>query len=251
MPALPRRVAAPRFGARTLLAFLAFLVAAVPFALLLALVKTSYRPLVDIDDDVATRLHRVALAHPWFADTMRVISDIGKPVVWWAVLTLVAIWLVSRRFVRLASFVAVTAIGSGLLNLTIKAAVDRTRPSLPHAVAVATGKSFPSGHTQAAVVGYGILVLVFLPLVARRLRPLVVAAAVLMVLTIGFSRIALGVHYLSDVVAGLLVGGGWLLAMTAAFSAWRRDEGKPAVHVTEGLEPENVGRVNPRLNLGG
>ena len=104
-------------------------------------------------------------------------------------------------------------------------------------MAIAGGKSFPSGHAQAAIVGYGILLLVFLPVIARRARPWVTAVAASLVLLIGFSRIALGVHYFSDVIGGYLIGGAWLFAMTAAFSAWRMEEGKPPVHPSEGLEP--------------
>jgi undecaprenyl-diphosphatase len=111
--------------------------------------------------------------------------------------------------------------------------------------AIATGKSFPSGHTQSALVGYGILLLVFLPVIARRWRPVLAVAAAIVVLLIGFSRIALGVHYLSDVIGGLLVGSAWLLLMTAAFSAWRRDDLKPPVDLTQGLEPEHARELSP------
>jgi len=123
--------------------------------------------------------------------------------------------------------------------------VGRTRPVLVDPIATATGKSFPSGHTQSTIVGYGILLLVFLPAIARAWRPLVVAVATLMVLLVGFSRIALGVHYLSDVIGGLIIGSAWLLAMTAAFSAWRQERRLPPVHPTEGLEPEQTDRLTP------
>ena len=66
-----------------------------------------------------------------------------------------------------------------------------------------------------------------------------------MVALIGFSRIALGVHYLSDVIGGIVLGAAWLLAMTAAFSAWRRAERKPAVQPDTGLEPEHRERLTP------
>jgi membrane-associated phospholipid phosphatase len=64
----------------------------------------------------------------------------------------------------------------------------------------------------------------------------VMAVGSLLVLLIGFSRVALGVRYFSDVTGGFLIGGAWLFA-TAAFSAWRIDEGKPPFHPSEGLEP--------------
>jgi undecaprenyl-diphosphatase len=73
----------------------------------------------------------------------------------------------------------------------------------------------------------------------------VIAAAANMVVLIGFSRIALGAHYLSDVIGAALIGSAWLLAMTAAFSAWRRDRGLPPVTPEEGLEPEAANRLKP------
>jgi undecaprenyl-diphosphatase len=65
-----------------------------------------------------------------------------------------------------------------------------------------------------------------------------VGGAVVLVLAIGFSRLALGVHYISDVVGGYVLGLAWLAASTAAFSTWRVERGKPPVDVGEGLEPE-------------
>jgi membrane-associated phospholipid phosphatase len=100
----------------------------------------------------------------------------------------------------------------------VKTIVDRARPHLVDPVAVAAGKSFPSGHAQAATVGFGILLLVLLPAVPRTRRIWVWLAAAAGVAAIGFARIALGVHYLSDVLGAVLIGSAWLLAMTAAFS---------------------------------
>jgi membrane-associated phospholipid phosphatase len=90
-----------------------------------------------------------------------------------------------------------------------------------------------------------VLVLVFLPVVGRAWRPWLYTAAAAVVAVIGFSRIALGVHFFSDVVGAVIIGMAWLLAMTAAFSAWRREEQKPSVEPGEGLEPEQ------RLRLSG
>jgi len=61
-----------------------------------------------------------------------------------------------------------------------------------------------------------------------------------MVLAIGFSRIALGVHYLSDVVGGFVLGAAWVVAMAAAFNAMRVDRGQPSADVRDGLEPEQA-----------
>jgi len=226
-----------RFGLRGVLAFIAVFLVAVPFGLLVLVVREKAAWLRHLDLDTANSLHRFDEHHPTFVTAMKVISNIGASLTWIVVLTLVGLWLLYRRFYRLVFFLAVTAIGSSLLNELIKTAVDRARPTFLDPVATATGKSFPSGHTQSAIVGYGILVLIFSPAFTRW-RTTVLTPAVIMVLLIGFSRIALGVHYLSDVVGALVIGLAWLLAMTAAFSAWRREEHLPPVHLAEGLEPE-------------
>jgi undecaprenyl-diphosphatase len=246
-PTMPdgSRKARIHFGTHAVLAFVAVGLVAVPFSILVLLVLANFGPLLDVDNDTATSLNSVARAHPVFTSAMKVISQIGSPTGWWIVLTPVFAWLLYRRLFRLAAFLAVTALGSSLLNSIIKATVDRARPHLPAAVATAHGTSFPSGHAQAATVGCGILVLIFLPAVRRGRRRWLFVAAGIVVALIGFSRIALGVHYLSDVVGGVTIGLAWLLAMTAAFSAWRREEHKPPVRAKEGLEPEQRTRLRP------
>ena len=106
------------------------------------------------------------------------------------------------------------------------------------------GSSFPSGHAQAAIVGYAVLLLVFLPILHGVWRRVAVTLAVLMVLSIGFSRIALGVHYLSDVVGGYVLGAAWVAAKATLFNALRVERGRLPVNVKEGLEPEQAPRLS-------
>jgi membrane-associated phospholipid phosphatase len=234
-----------RFAGRTLLVFALALGAAVLFVALLLLVSSSSSGLLRLDRATATDLHRYALSHPGFTSTMRGVSNSGKTVVWFVVTALVAGWLLWRRLRRLAIFAVVTVAGSALLNNVVKLAVHRARPHLSDPVAVAAGKSFPSGHAQAAIVGYGMLLAVFLPIIPRRWRPVTITAAAVLVLLIGFSRISLGVHYLSDVIGAYLIGTVWLIGMISAFRTWRREEGKPVADLDEGLEPEHRDQLAP------
>jgi membrane-associated phospholipid phosphatase len=105
------------------------------------------------------------------------------------------------------------------------------------AVATAPGRSFPSGHALNSLVGCGVLLLVLSPLLASVWRRVARAAAGLIVLLVGFARVGLGVHYLTDVVAGWTIGAAWLLVTAAIFEAWRRDVGLRPVPVHE-LEAE-------------
>lgn len=242
---LPPGRAGRRFGLRTALLAVAFVLVTLPFLLLLLLVLDKSSDLNRIDASVRDSLYSYAVDHPVFVSAMRLVSMSGNSAAWWAVLGLVVLWLLWRRLPRLAAFVATTALLSSVLNVVVKELVHRARPVLPDPVAHAGGLSFPSGHAQAAVVGYGILILVFLPVLSAAWRQVATGLAVLMVLAVGFSRIALGVHYASDVLAGYVLGAAWLAAMTAAFSAWRRERGCPTVHPSKGLEPEQAERLGP------
>jgi undecaprenyl-diphosphatase len=114
--------------------------------------------------------------------------------------------LLWRRSYRLALIVAVALIGAALGTELFKDVVSRPRPP-GDADASAEGYSFPSGHTLNSTVTYGLIALVIwrsrLATWARRLS---VAILVTLPVLVGLSRIALGVHYPSDVLAGWLAG---------------------------------------------
>jgi membrane-associated phospholipid phosphatase len=239
-----------RFGIRAALAGAALALLTVPFALTLFLVEDRWAPLLRADIAARDDLHRYAVGHAGFVQAMQLISDSGSGLAWQVILTVVVLWLLWRRLPRLALFVVITGIGSSLLNLSVKSAVHRLRPVLADPVAHASGLSFPSGHAQAAVVGYAVLLLVFLPVLHGVWRKAAITFAAAMVLAIGFSRIALGVHYLSDVVGGFLLGAAWVAAMAAAFNALRVDRGRGSVDVRQGLEPEQAPRLAGRPSSG-
>ena len=206
----------------------AALTAVALFGVLTLLFVTSPKALLNVDASVTGALHAYAITHTGFTRAMQAVSDIGSGVTWWIVLAGVSAWLAWNRRARLSLFVIATGVGGSLINALIKSAVNRARPTFPDPVSLAAGRSFPSGHTQSAVVGCGILLIVFLPRMIPAVRTGVVAAAAIVVGLIGFSRVALGVHYPSDVVGGVLVGLAWLYVMATAFqvgpgAAARRD----------------------------
>ncbi|MFI5199044.1 MAG: phosphatase PAP2 family protein [Candidatus Limnocylindrales bacterium] len=134
---------------------------------------------------------------------------------------LVLACLLSGRL-RLALIVALVLIGATLFTHVVKEFVERPRPPWPHLVP-APGYSFPSGHTLNSTVTYGLLAVVAwrarLAVLARRAA---VAIAVTLPFLIGLSRIALGVHYPTDVLGGWLGGvafvalGATLIRLTGA-----------------------------------
>lgn len=144
-----------------------------------------------------------------------------------------------RGLHRLTAFLAVTPLGGGIVDTLVKTVVNRPRPVVDHPIVTAFGKSFPSGHAMSSTVTYGALLLVFIPLFSKRGRVLVSVGTVLLVVAVGCSRLLLGVHFLSDVIGGYLLGFAWLTGSTAAFEAWRVDRGRRPTHpLSEGVEPE-------------
>jgi membrane-associated phospholipid phosphatase len=232
-----RREPDARFGARAVFAAAALGLLAVPFGLLLFLVEDKWRPLARLDAGASDDMHAVAVDHDGLVTALKVLSTIGSAAVYLPLFAAVAAWLAWQRLPRLAAFVVVTVGLSPLLNALVKHAVDRARPVLPDPVAHVGGMSFPSGHAQSAMVGALVLLLVFLPLLRGVWRWVAVGGAVAYVLAIGFARVTLGVHYVSDVLAGYALGAAWVAAMIAAFNAWRQERGRPPADPAEGLEP--------------
>jgi undecaprenyl-diphosphatase len=205
-----------RFSARALVALLSLGVIAVGFGLLLFLVEDRWRPLLRVDEGARDDLHRYALDHPGFVTAMKIMSDVGSAFVYIPLFAVIALWLARQGRRRPAVFVAVALIGGSLLNGLVKALVHRARPVLPNPVAHANGLSFPSGHAQSAVVATSVLLLVLLPrLRTTGARAAAVVLGVAFVVAIGFSRVALGVHFVSDVLAGYALGAAWVAALLA------------------------------------
>lgn len=226
-----------RLGLRLSLGLIGVGVFVVPFLLLWLLVEDQWRPLARLDRSTAGSLNNAVWRHPAVVDALKAISDVFHPNVFRAVIVVVAVWLVTRRHLRLAGFAVVTVFGGSILDGVAKSLAHRHRPLLDHPVDAAPGFSFPSGHALGALVGVAVLLLVFMPMLPRRGRLIAWPFGALVVVAVGFSRVALGVHYVSDVLGGWVLGGAWVLVCTAAFVAWRRETGRP-VAVSEGLEPE-------------
>jgi undecaprenyl-diphosphatase len=243
MPVLPpfvlRRLhPEARFGLRLTLFGVALVLVAVPFSYLLFEVIRS-GPFTRFDETTANDLHRHVVGHPQLIHLLHGISLLGKPLLLGVCIAVGAIFAFRRGRRRLSLFLAVTAIGGGLVDSAVKIVVNRPRPVVETPLAHAFGKSFPSGHAMSSVVTYGALLLVFLPAVPKRWRWAAWTFVLSLVGSICMSRLLLGVHFVSDVLGGLLLGLAWLTGSAAMFNIWRTEVGKAPVHVTEkGLEPE-------------
>lgn len=224
-----------------------FLVVAVGlgFGLLLLLVRVRWGPLQQLDRGVADGLNDLVAPHPPVVTVLQAIADLGgRPVMMWLVTVAVVLLLIRRR-TRLACYLVVTGLGALVLDPSLKTLVGRLRPVVDVQVATAPGNSFPSGHALGSMVAYGALLLVFLPAAAPRWRKPVIGLVAAVIVAVGGTRIALGVHYVSDVLAGWLLGAAWLGVTAYAFRLWRREVGRPVGPLAQGLEPEAAHDVTP------
>jgi membrane-associated phospholipid phosphatase len=166
------------------------------------------------DSVVRNAVHQHAT--PQLTSAMQVFSFLGS--VTWMVgfgLLVVCACFYFRR-PRIAGFLAITMAGVGALDYVLKLAFHRPRPIAFYGASPAS-YSFPSGHALGSFCFYGVLAAVLASRAGgRKLRSLIWLTASLLVGLIGLSRIYLGVHYPSDVIAGYLAGAVWVIAVTIA-----------------------------------
>ena len=234
---LPDRSLGLRLGVAATVA----VVLLVPFALLAAFVIGDWAPLHSADAAVTDALHSFALGHPGWVGAMAAWSLVFSPMVLRVAALVLVIWLVRRRHeIAVAWWAGITMAAGGILGVILKLLVGRDRPDLLNPVAQATGYSFPSGHALNSALTAGVFLLVLLPFVRDRPgRRVALWVAVLVVpLITGLTRIGLGVHFTSDVVAGWLLGVAVVAVTTAAFESRRARAGRRPVRATEeGVEP--------------
>ncbi|MBT2425962.1 hypothetical protein AMK21_24455 [Streptomyces sp. CB00316] len=202
------------------------------FAVLLALVAAQWSPLMALDRTVADSLHRHAVAEPGLVRANRVLTDwFWDP---WTMRALVAVAVVAlwwRGARPLALWVAAASLFGSLLQQGLKAAVDRERPRWPDPVDSAHFAAFPSGHAMTAVVGCGLLLwLLRLYGAGPALWAGAVAVAVVSVIGVAVTRVYLGVHWLTDVVGGALLGVA-VVALAVAGYAWSGSSRAPEAGV--------------------
>jgi len=230
---------AERYGVRITLFAFAVILVVVPFATLVFEVL-GRGPLTRLDGSVANHFNDLVHGNPVAVTVLQVISWLGRPITLYVFVgvAVVVMWRSHQR--KLVAFLIVTALGGGIVDTVVKLLVDRPRPVVDHPVQTAFGKSFPSGHAMSSLICYGALLLVFLPALhsARARRGAVIGTAVL-VLAIGLSRLMLGVHFLTDVIGGYVLGAAWLAGSVATFEVWRIERGKRRSEpLEEGVEPE-------------
>ena len=203
-PSIPKPVAT-----RNLIAGL--IVFAIMTAALAAIAKDvlNNAPLAVADVHFSNWLHIHSVS--WVTTTLRIITNLhSATVICIVALPLgVVLWRQRERFWLLVFWLSVY--GGWALNRILKLAFQRARPQFADTIQTLTSYSFPSGHTMAATVFYGALVMFFISRTKHWPARVVASAfAMLMILLVAFSRVYLGAHYLSDVLGAMAEGFAWV-----------------------------------------
>ena len=231
------------FAQHPLLGLVMFLVGGLIFGVL-AYELVTHGPLLAWDVPVANGLHTLALHGPRWVDVMIGGWYVGHELIMGIGLVLTIYFLRKRSWRELTMVVSGFA-GSGILFRLLSHLFDRHRPVFEAQVwRVETLPGFPSGHAIGVVASYGLLAYFIVPRIASWLgKAMVIAGALLIVLYVGFSRLFIGDHFLTDIVAGYALGIAWSgLAYTVIELCFRKKSRATAEPqpLLEGMPVEQV-----------
>lgn len=189
----------------------------------LAVLAASADSLVSVAD---TRFEEAlfAVRNPFLLGFFGWITFFGDAVVTAGLTAAALVALLSSKAYRAYAFgLALAVTGGAVTGYILKALVARARPGGLLPAVVETSFSFPSGHATAALTLFGFMTYLLCKMFPAR-KALLLAASVILIGGVGFSRLYLGVHFPSDVLAGYLVGGLWLLGGIEIVRHLRRKE---------------------------
>jgi len=168
--------------------------------------------------DVPVLLAVHSTANPQLDVVVTMLTKLG---VFWGVFpiaTVTALLLFNRRRWRSLTYLIVTLLGSIIINRTAKVLLHRVRPHLWESPAPEFDYGFPSGHAMSSMTLVAVLVILTW---GSRWRWLVLIVGTIFVLVIGWTRLYLGVHYPSDILAGWMVSVGWAVGVSLIIRLWR------------------------------
>ncbi|MGH2951304.1 MAG: phosphatase PAP2 family protein [Solirubrobacterales bacterium] len=170
-----------------------------------------------LETELTQTIHGLTVG--WLTGLVSGVTELGGTTIVLGVTAVAVLALVALRHWRGAVALAIAVLGTQLAVSVGKVLMTRPRPDDGSAVADPSGWSFPSGHSASAAALYVMLALIATTLWRRQLRPAVAfAVAGTLVAVVGLSRVYLGAHYPTDVLAGWLVGGVLVVGAWAACS---------------------------------
>jgi membrane-associated phospholipid phosphatase len=172
------------------------------------------------DQSLANWLH--ARATDPLTELFEAVTTLGNGVVLAGVTAIAGYLLLRRGYRREGLLVVLAFVGAEILSYSLKLGFRRDRPFFADPLATERTFSFPSGHSTVSLAVYGALAVVLARRLRGRAKLAALAAAALLVSMIGFSRLYLGVHFLTDVLAGFAAGTAWLATCVIALDLHRR-----------------------------
>lgn len=184
-------------------------------------------PIIRLDQNVANFFNTHAT--PARTRLMVTISFFGSGAFLGVVTGLIALFLAWRRSWHRLLALLLAVPGGALINLLVKHLIQRHRPVFEHPIATLNSFSFPSGHTMGSTLFYGLMAaFAYQSFRSWKLRIIAMHGAGVIVALVGFSRICLGVHFLSDVLGAMAAGIAWLFLCLTAVETLRRKREKSA-----------------------
>ncbi|GAA0608677.1 phosphatase PAP2 family protein [Sporichthya brevicatena] len=192
------------------------------FAVIAVLVRTEFSPLLDLDRDVTRSAVDLARDHETYRDAMKTATWLLHSQLVLLYAAVVALGLAdARRPAAAVWLAAVVGVGT-VVNPVLKVLFDRERPVVPEPVDTFSGLSFPSGHAASAGLICAALAVLLWPRPGRVGHVALVTGVAVIPLLSGWTRLTLGAHFLSDVVAGVLWSVAWVAAWQPALPALER-----------------------------
>ncbi|MBZ6527859.1 phosphatase PAP2 family protein [Aerococcaceae bacterium DSM 111021] len=194
------------------------LLALIPFLIIIVIITFNMNTIQHIDNRVTLSI--ISWRTPQLSSFFSAVTILANPtsvVATVLILTIIA-YVLTKRFHLPLWIILTNSIGSLGLNPLVKNIIQRSRPDEELRLVQEASYSFPSGHAFASMVAFGcVILLLLLFLKPSAFRGVLIVLSFVTILLIGFSRIFLGVHYLSDVVAGFSLGLFWLFISLSIF----------------------------------
>jgi undecaprenyl-diphosphatase len=230
-------------GAFLVIGMVVVLVMSVGFAMLAEQVMAGAT--LHADESILRMMERMGA--PWLDNVALEVTALGARVVVWMVVLVASVFMWSSRHHYSAALLWVSMIGAGFVNAALKVSFNRPRPDVfPWRTQHVGLASFPSGHAMTSVVVYGTLAFLIARLAPTKLlRRITWVTAILVILLIGWSRLYLGVHYPSDVLAGFVMGAAWAIICALGIEAVRYFRTRRPEVVVEEKDLEPGGPVAP------
>lgn len=217
-------------------------------------VLTNWDSLLESDQVISESLFELAREHSVVANLAWIWHILGTAPVLMPIVIVVVLALCALRHWGFALFLVGTSMGGVLIAEVVKHAVERQRPDWSDPLLTESGFSFPSGHAMAGIYAWAVFGIIALYLIRGRLGAILGWALIIFGILMGPSRIFLGVHWTSDVVAGWLLAVGWVLVVSsvAIWLSTRRQSRRQADYPvpTNELGGWNDGRVGRHRNAG-